>query len=100
MIGATLTIENLTGIEKSMSKISNIDKSEFFNNYYKEIIERLGEKIVQELTEAVRTENNKEILSIYNTQENWNNWEYVSLDSHALWDSLVDEANDLLYNLK
>lgn len=43
MIGESLTIENLEKIEEAMSKIKPIDRSEFFNNYYREVLERLKE---------------------------------------------------------
>lgn len=41
MIGDTLTTENLLAIFEAMSKIKPIDQSEYFNNYYDEVIERL-----------------------------------------------------------
>lgn len=41
MIGDSLTTENLLAIFEAMSKIKPIDQSEYFNNYYDEVIERL-----------------------------------------------------------
>jgi hypothetical protein len=43
MIGETLTEENLKRIAEAMSKISSVDRSDYFNNYYREIIERIKE---------------------------------------------------------
>jgi hypothetical protein len=40
----TLTLENLLAIFYSMVKIKPIDRSEYFNNYYSEIIERIIDK--------------------------------------------------------
>ena len=36
----TLTLENIEAIIQAMNKIKNIDRSEYFNNYYAEVIER------------------------------------------------------------
>jgi hypothetical protein len=36
----TLTLENIEAIICAMNKIKNIDRSEYFNNYYAEVIER------------------------------------------------------------
>ena len=35
----TLTLENIDAIIQAMNKIKNIDRSEYFNNYYAEVIE-------------------------------------------------------------
>jgi hypothetical protein len=43
MIGKTLTIENLQAIYDAMSKIQVIDRSLFFEQYYNEVIVRMGE---------------------------------------------------------
>jgi hypothetical protein len=40
----TLTLENLLAIFYAMVKIKPIDRSEYFNNYYSEIIERIIDK--------------------------------------------------------
>jgi hypothetical protein len=40
----TLTLENLLTIFYAMVKIKPIDRSEYFNNYYAEIIERIIDK--------------------------------------------------------
>ena len=56
MIGDTLTTENLLAIFESMSKIKPIDRSQYFNNYYDEIIERL---IWKELDRKVIEQRNK-----------------------------------------
>jgi hypothetical protein len=40
----TLTLENLLAIFYAMVKIKPIDRSEYFNNYYAEIIERIVDK--------------------------------------------------------
>ena len=37
----SLTIENLLAIFQSMDRIKPIDRSDYFNNYYREIVERL-----------------------------------------------------------
>ena len=41
----TLTLENINAIIQAMNKIRNIDKSEYFNNYYAELIERRADLI-------------------------------------------------------
>jgi len=41
MIGDTLTLENLTAIYEAMSKIKEIDRSDYFNQYFKEVEDRL-----------------------------------------------------------
>lgn len=43
MINQSLTIENLTAIYNAMSKIKEIDRSDFFNQYYQEIKNRINE---------------------------------------------------------
>lgn len=43
MIGDTLTLENLIAIYEAMSKIKETDRSLFFDNYYKEVEERIKE---------------------------------------------------------
>ena len=40
----TLTLENLLLIFQAMHRIKPIDRSEYFNNYYAEIIERIVDK--------------------------------------------------------
>lgn len=42
MIGDTLTIENLTAIYEAMSKIKEIDRSNYFNQYLKELEDRIN----------------------------------------------------------
>jgi formylmethanofuran dehydrogenase subunit E len=42
MIGDSLNIHNLESIKREMDKISKNDRSQFFNNYYKEITDRLS----------------------------------------------------------
>lgn len=37
----SLTIENLLAIFQAMDRIKPIDRSDYFNNYYREIVERL-----------------------------------------------------------
>jgi hypothetical protein len=37
----TLTMENLLAIFQAMDRINPIDRSEYFNNYYQELISRL-----------------------------------------------------------
>jgi|LakMenE18May11ns_1017448.scaffolds.fasta_scaffold7385277_1 hypothetical protein len=37
----TLTMENLLAIFQAMDRIKPIDRSDYFNNYYQEIVERL-----------------------------------------------------------
>ena len=44
MIGDTLTLENLLAIQQAMQKIKPIDRSECFNNYYDEIVQRIAYK--------------------------------------------------------
>lgn len=40
----TLTLENLTAIYDSMIKIKEIDRSDYFNQYFKEIKNRIEEQ--------------------------------------------------------
>jgi hypothetical protein len=40
----SLTMENLLAIFKAMQKIEPIDQSEYFKQYYAEIIQRLSEQ--------------------------------------------------------
>jgi len=40
----TLTIENLLAIFQAMSRIEPIDRSEYFNNYYHEIVRRIQDE--------------------------------------------------------
>ena len=39
-MNTTLTLENIEAIICAMDKIKLIDRSEYFNNYYAEVIER------------------------------------------------------------
>jgi hypothetical protein len=39
-MNTTLTLENIKAIIEAMDKIKPIDRSEYFNNYYAEVIER------------------------------------------------------------
>ena len=39
----TLTIENLKAIYEAMSKIKEIDRSQYFNQYFKEVENRMKE---------------------------------------------------------
>lgn len=41
MIGDSLTLENLQAIKNAMEKIKVIDRSDYFNQYYGEILDRL-----------------------------------------------------------
>lgn len=43
MIGDSLTIENLTAIYEAMCKIKEIDRSQYFNQYFKEVENRMKE---------------------------------------------------------
>ena len=40
----SLTIENLLAIFQAMDRIKPIDRSEYFNDYYREIVSRLSEQ--------------------------------------------------------
>ena len=40
----TLTMENLLAIFQAMDRIKSIDRSEYFNDYYREIVSRLQEQ--------------------------------------------------------
>lgn len=51
-----MDLETLQEIKKSMDKVKNIDRSEFFNNYYIEVIQRINE-----LNELKNYENRKKI---------------------------------------
>jgi hypothetical protein len=42
MIGDTLTKENLTAIYEAMKKIKEVDRSEYFIQYFKEVESRLN----------------------------------------------------------
>jgi hypothetical protein len=41
----TLTLENIDAIIQAMNKIKKIDRSEYFNNYYAELIERRSDAL-------------------------------------------------------
>lgn len=43
MIGDTLTLENLTAIKIAMENIKEVDRSTFFMQYYKEVLDRILE---------------------------------------------------------
>lgn len=45
MIGESLTLENLRTIYEAMSKIKEIDRSEYFNQYFKEVENRMKDAI-------------------------------------------------------
>jgi hypothetical protein len=51
-----MDLETLQEIKNSMDKVKNIDRSEFFNNYYIEVIQRINE-----LKELKNYENRKKI---------------------------------------
>jgi len=38
-----MNLETLQEIKNSMDKVKNIDRSEFFNNYYIEVLQRIQE---------------------------------------------------------
>ena len=40
----TLTMENLLAIFQAMDRIKSIDRSDYFNNYYQELVSRLQEQ--------------------------------------------------------
>ena len=40
----TLTMENLLAIFQAMERIKPIDRSDYFNNYYQEIVSRLQDE--------------------------------------------------------
>ena len=40
----TLTMENLLAIFQAMDRIKPIDRSEYFNNYYHEIVRRIQDE--------------------------------------------------------
>jgi hypothetical protein len=40
----TLTMENLLAIFQAMDRIKPIDRSDYFNNYYQEVVGRLQEQ--------------------------------------------------------
>lgn len=42
MIGSTLTHDNLKAIKSAMDRIKPIDQSDYFKNYYQEILDRLS----------------------------------------------------------
>ena len=44
MIGDSLTMENLLTIFQAMQKIKPIDQSEYFRQYYAEVMERLSDQ--------------------------------------------------------
>jgi predicted component of viral defense system (DUF524 family) len=43
MIGESLTLESLTAIYEAMSKIKEIDRSDYFKQYFKEVEDRIKE---------------------------------------------------------
>jgi hypothetical protein len=40
----TLTMENLLAIFQAMDRINPIDRSDYFNNYYQEVVRRLQDE--------------------------------------------------------
>jgi hypothetical protein len=44
-MNTTLTLENIEAIIQAMNKIKRIDRSEYFNNYYAELIERRADAL-------------------------------------------------------
>jgi hypothetical protein len=40
----TLTMENLLAIFQAMDRIKPIDRSDYFNNYYQEVVRRLQDE--------------------------------------------------------
>lgn len=58
MIGSTLTKSNLIAIYEAMSKIKEIDRSEYFKQYYKELEDRIKETSVF----RIYNENGKEYI--------------------------------------
>lgn len=50
MIGDSLTLENLIAIYEAMSKIKEIDRSEYFNQYLKEVEDRIKEATAINIT--------------------------------------------------
>ena len=40
----TLTMENLLAIFQAMARIEPIDRSDYFNNYYQEIVRRIQDE--------------------------------------------------------
>jgi len=42
MIGETLNYENLKAIHSAMKKIAQIDRSQYFENYFNEVIQRMN----------------------------------------------------------
>lgn len=51
MIGESLTLENLLAIYEAMSAIKDIDKSEYFINYFIEVKKRIAEQWIIEAME-------------------------------------------------
>ena len=51
MIGDSLNIETLQPILEAMDKVKEIDRSDYFNQYYKEVEERIKE--AQELNKFI-----------------------------------------------
>lgn len=52
-MNTTLTLENIQAIIQAMDKIKPIDRSEYFNNYYSEVIERRSDLLyIKEFLEA------------------------------------------------
>jgi len=41
MIGDSLTLDNLMAIYNAMSKIKAVDRSDYFNQYFKEVEDRI-----------------------------------------------------------
>ena len=44
MIGDSLTMENLLAIFQAMQKIKPIDQSEYFRQYYADVVQRLSDQ--------------------------------------------------------
>ena len=44
MIGDSLSMENLLAIFQAMQKIKPIDQSEYFRQYYAEVVQRLSDQ--------------------------------------------------------
>ena len=54
MIGDTLTLANLSAIKKAMDNIKSNDRSDYFNSYYQEVIDRIEVKKKDKLYENAR----------------------------------------------
>ena len=58
----TITLENLRRIFNSMNEIKEIDRSDYFQSYYQEVVLRIY--LINALNKLVQNERNKQIADM------------------------------------